>query len=220
MSAMFRWSVCLVLCSAPAMAAPAAANDWQTVERIVAIVNDDLVLARELDRRVAQVTLEVERIPDPTERTRRLTDLREAVLQALIDDFLISQAAARVGLAVTPEEVDRAIELIKAQNNLDDAALARALADTGMTMPEYRAELHRELLRMRTIQTIVGGRVQISDARLRAAYDAEKQQNPALGDLAGESERIRGRLHQQDLAHEADKWIVALRRAAHVEVRP
>lgn len=220
MPAMLRWSVCLVLCSAPAMAAPAATHDWQTVERIVAIVNDDLVLAGELDRRVARVTLEVERLPDPAERARRLTNLRETVLQGLIDDFLISQAAARVGLAVTPEEVERAVEMIKTQNNLDDAALARALADNGMTMPEYRAELHRELLRMRTIQTVIGGRVHISESRLRAAYDAEKQQNPALGDFAGESERLRSRLNQQEFNLEADKWLVTLRRAAHVEVRP
>lgn len=219
---MLRWLACLALTSAPATASATApaADDWRTVERIVAIVNDDLVLARELDRRVEIVRLEVDRIPDPAERTRRQTNLREAVLQAIVDDLLFAQAAAAAAITVEDTEVDRAIAAVKTQYALDDEAFTRALADTGMSLPEYRADLRRQLLRMKTFNILLRTRIDIPESRVRAAYDRERQQNPSLGDYDSQSERLRAALFEQTILAEADKWLVTLRRAAHVELRP
>jgi hypothetical protein len=57
------------------LAAPA--TDWIPVERVVAVVDDDLVLASELDRRVDLASREISQIPDAAERTRQQADLRK-----------------------------------------------------------------------------------------------------------------------------------------------
>jgi hypothetical protein len=110
--------------------------------------------------------------------------------------------------------------MIKSQYNLDDAAFDRAVADTGRTMAEYRAQTRREMLRFRLFMTLLRGRIAISDAAIADAHRAAKLENPNLGDLAAESERLRAALHEQAMTAETGLWLAEARRTAHVELRP
>jgi len=152
------------------LGAPLAARA-RVVERVAAVVGDSIVLASEVEERVAPLMADVNRIPDADKRAARAAALRREVLDRLIDDELILQQATELKLSISNEQVDSSIEEIKRQNNLTDDQLREALRGQGMTMTAYRADLKRQLLRFRVLNIAVGSRVNISDDEVRSYYD-------------------------------------------------
>ena len=161
-----RWSVV-----AAAALLPAAAAQARVVEKVAAVVGDNVILGSEVEEKAAPQLSEATAIPDPAKRGARASALRHEALERLIDDELILQQATELKLTITSEQVDASIEEIKHQNAIDDAQLRDALKGQGMTMLSYRADIKRQLLRFRVINIAVGSRVSISDDDVKSYYD-------------------------------------------------
>jgi peptidyl-prolyl cis-trans isomerase SurA len=142
----------------------------RVVEKIAAVVGDDVILASEVEERAAPMMADLSRITDPAKRAARATALRHEVLDHLIDDQLITEQATELKLTVTPEQVDSSIAEIKRQNNIDDKQLDDALRGQNMSMASYRADLKKQLLRFRVLNIAVGAKVTITDEDVRAYY--------------------------------------------------
>ena len=158
----------LALACAPLFGGRAHAR---VVEKVAAVVGDNIVLASEVEEKVGPLMGDVNRIPDPDKRSARASALRREVLERLIDDELILQQATELKLNVSSEQVDSSIEEIKKQNGIDDDQLREALRGQGMTMAAYRADLKKQLLRFRVLNIAVGSRVNISDEEVKSYYD-------------------------------------------------
>lgn len=141
------------------------------VEKIAAVVGDNIILASEVEEKAGPLLADANRISDPQKRGARASQLRREVLDRLIDDELILQQAGELKLTVTSEQVDQSIDEIKKQNNLDDDQLREALRGQGMTMSTYRADLKKQLLRYRVLNISVGSRVSISDDEVKSYYE-------------------------------------------------
>ncbi len=141
------------------------------VEKIAAVVGDNIILASEVEEKAAPLLADANRISDQAKRSARATALRREVLDRLIDDELILQQASDLKLTVTNEQVDQSIDEIKKQNSLDDDQLREALRGQGMSMATYRADLKKQLLRYRVLNIAVGSRVSISDDEVKSYYD-------------------------------------------------
>jgi peptidyl-prolyl cis-trans isomerase SurA len=157
--------------SAGALAAGARGADARTVEKIAAVVGENVVLASEVEEKAAPLLADANKVADPDKRAARATSLRHEVLDRLIDDELILQQAAELKLSVTSEQVDASIDEIKKQNNIDDDQLREALRGQGMSMAAYRSDLKRQLLRFRVLNIAVGSRVNVSDEEVKAYYE-------------------------------------------------
>jgi peptidyl-prolyl cis-trans isomerase SurA len=121
----------------------AHAGDRIQLDRVVAIVDDAVILQSELDARAGHAAPAVS-----IERT----------LAAMIDEELIVQAAQRARIEVADAEVSAAIDAVMRENALDDAGLRRELAAQGFTMASYRAIVRRQLLRLRAINQLAPDR--------------------------------------------------------------
>lgn len=141
------------------------------VDRVVAIVNDEVVLSTELMMRVAPMAYELSKITDPRERARRQDKLSSQILDEMVNEQLVSQAAAAAKLEVSAKEVEAAISDLKKQNSLEDDQLADALRMQGYSMSSYRRDVRNQILRMRAVNTLVRPRVSITEDDLRAKYD-------------------------------------------------
>ncbi|MBS1122334.1 MAG: PpiC-type peptidyl-prolyl cis-trans isomerase [Deltaproteobacteria bacterium] len=150
------------------------------VERVVAIVNDAVILASELDARMVPVRTEASQIADPKERERRLAKLTGQTLDEMISEELIVQAAEAAKVEVEASEVQAALDEIKQQNKLDDAGLAEVLAAQGYTMSNYKQELRRQLLRLRAQNQLVAPKVQVNEEDVRAKYDQMQRRSEAV----------------------------------------
>ena len=145
--------------------------DARMVEKIAAVVGENVVLASEVEEKAGPLLTDVSKVPDPDKRAARAASLRHEVLDRLIDDELILQQAAELKLTITSEQIDASIEEIKKQNNIDDDQLRDALRGQGMSMAAYRSDLKRQLLRFRVLNIAVGSRVNVSDEEVKAYYE-------------------------------------------------
>lgn len=140
-------------------------------ERVVAVINDSIILRSELEARMVPVMADVAQIADPKERERRVEKLRSQVLDEMVNEELIVQAADAAKIEVESAEVQAALDEIKSSNNLDDAALAQVLAAQGYTLSNYKTDLRRQLLRLRAVNQLVAPKVQVTDEDIKARYD-------------------------------------------------
>lgn len=153
------------------------------VDRVVAVVNDEVVLSTELMMRVAPMAFELNKITDPRERARRQEKLSSQILDEMINEQLVTQAAAAAKLEVSSKEVEAAIKDLKKQNNLDDDQLADALRMQGYSMSSYRRDVRNQILRMRAVNTLVRPKVSITEDDLRAKYDETARRSAQVSEV-------------------------------------
>ncbi len=161
---------------------PMSRNAGQKIslERVVAIVNDSIILQSELDARLTPMIAQAQSITDEGERKRRLAKLASQILDEMVNEELIVQAAVSAKIEVETSEVQAALDEIKQQNNLDDAGLAQALSAQGYTLQNYKADLRRQLMRLRAVNTIVQPKIQITDEDIKARFDQMQRRSEAV----------------------------------------
>ena len=153
------------------------------VERVVAVINDAIIMQSELDARMVPVRGEAMQIADAKERERRLSKLNSQVLDEMVNEELIVQAAEQAKVEVDSAEVQAALDEIKQNNNLDDAGLAQVLTQQGFTMSNYKQDLRRQLLRLRAVNQIVAPKVQITEEDVRARYDQMQRRSQSVSSV-------------------------------------
>ncbi|TMQ16985.1 MAG: hypothetical protein E6J91_10930 [Deltaproteobacteria bacterium] len=141
------------------------------LDYVVAVVNDAIILNSELEARRIPVLAEAQQIADPKERERRIAKLTSQVLDEMVNEEVIVQAAEAAKIDVESTEVQAALDEIKQQNNLDDTGLAAALSAQGFTLANYKQELRRQLLRLRAVNQLVAPKVSVTEEDVRARYD-------------------------------------------------
>jgi parvulin-like peptidyl-prolyl isomerase len=141
------------------------------VEYVVAVINDAIILNSELEARRLPVLGEAQQITDPKERERRVAKLTSQVLDEMVNEELIVQAADAAKIEVESNEIQAALDEVKQTNNLDDAGLQSALAAQGYTLAGYKSEVRRQLLRYRAVNQLVAPKVSVTDEDIRARYD-------------------------------------------------
>ncbi len=156
------------------------AGKKEHLDRVVAVVNDSIILQSELDARLVPVRAEAAQIADPQERRRREAKLASQVLDEMVNEELIVQAAEAAKIEVDSSEVQAALDEIKQQNNLDDAGLAQALGQQGYTLQGYKADLRRQLLRLRAVNQLVAPKVNVNDEDVRARYNEMQRRSEAV----------------------------------------
>jgi peptidyl-prolyl cis-trans isomerase SurA len=137
---------------------------------IAAVVNEEIITLRELDREYALMLKEQEKrgpvSPDAAARLKR--DL----LAAMVDKKLIKQKIKELNIVISEEEVRQSIEEIKRQNKMSQEALTAALIAQGVTFDQYRVQMKEELERIRLMSQEVKSKIQVSEREIREYYDA------------------------------------------------
>jgi peptidyl-prolyl cis-trans isomerase SurA len=114
----------------------------ELLDRIAAIVNDGLVLKSELDAQMDAVTkrLQEQKVELPSQSV-----LKQQVLDRLILQEIQAQHAKRVGLTVSDEQLNSALQEIASRNKIPFDQLPTALAAQGVDYKQYRESMRREL---------------------------------------------------------------------------
>jgi len=165
---MARRAACLLLLLA---ALPAAARDALLVDRVVAVVNKDVITLTELAQGTERAAAELrrQRIAAPERAV-----LERQVLQRLVLDKAQLQLAESTGMRVDELQLDRAVQRIAQNNGLALAEFRRALERDGVDFERFRAELRQQILLSRLREREVDDRVQVSETEIDA-YLAEYQ---------------------------------------------
>jgi peptidyl-prolyl cis-trans isomerase SurA len=116
----------------------------QMLERVVAVVNDGVVLESELDEQMREIItrLRNQNVPLPDEDV-----IRSQVLERLVLEEIQAQHAERAGIKVSDEQVNAAIGDIAKRQNVTLEEFPARLATDGIDYADYRIELKREIAR-------------------------------------------------------------------------
>lgn len=118
------------------------------VNRLMATVGNQVITSMNLRQAIA--------IEYPQEKFNKLPqDEQNSIikknLDALIDDLLISQKAAALGIAITDEDLQATIERVLQQNRMSQETLEQALAQQNLTFTSYRNRIASDLLKAKFI---------------------------------------------------------------------
>ena len=140
-----------------------ASAQVQVLDKIVAIVDDDVVLKSELDQRmdaiVAQLTQSGTQMPPEK-------ILEQQVLERLISERLQLTMGYDSGVRISDEELNQAIARIAASNKISVAQYIEQVALQGSSISAMRGEIRNELTIMRVQQGKVMRRIRISEQEL------------------------------------------------------
>ena len=144
----------------------------EIVDRIVAVVNDDIITLFELNRAIKPYEDKIHALGYSEEKERRmLFKVREGVLNQLIDKKIEDQQIKRSNIKISEEQIDQTIERIKEKNFFSDEDLRLALAKDGLTMETYRNKIKEEILRTRLISLEVKSKIVITEEDIAAYYE-------------------------------------------------
>lgn len=143
------------------------------VDRIVAVVNSDIITLSELNRAAAPFIEKAKESAGSAGQEEAIeAKIKSDLLQQMVDATLTKQEAGKYGIDVTDQDVDVAIENFKKQNNLDDKTLERGLAAEGLTLEEYRERMKDQILQSMLVNRAVRSKIIVTDSDIKAYYDA------------------------------------------------
>jgi peptidyl-prolyl cis-trans isomerase SurA len=157
--------------AAEAVAPRAKASRGELLDRVVAIVNDGVVLNSELDAQVSEIKqrLQAQKVQLPAENV-----IREQVLERLVVETIQAQHADKAGIIVSDEQVNGAMQDIAKRNNVPFDKLPEMLATEGLVYADYRANLRREIQRQMLRSRDVVQRIAISPRELDQYIERQK----------------------------------------------
>lgn len=151
----------------------APAGSAQTLDGVVAIVDDDVILFSELQDAVVRATSNLRRsgreLPPPDQ-------LRRQVFDQLVLESLQLQMADRAGARVSDAELNDAMERVARQNGMTLEQFSQSLSADGLTYAQARERIRREMLLQRVQQGNVNQRVQITDQEIENFLDSAQGQ--------------------------------------------
>lgn len=149
----------------------------EVIDRIVALVDDDIVTLVQLKRETAPYLKNIAASGYPDEKKKQLVkDINDKVLNALIDRSLTQQEAKKYRINVSKPEIDNAVENVLRTRSLSREEFLQALAQEGLALEEYRENIKKQILQAKLINHAVKSKVIITNLDIKKAYenDAEK----------------------------------------------
>ena len=153
------------------LALSAQAQRVDLVDRIVAVVNKEVITASELQERVGFAERELSRQGTPLP-DRRL--LERQVLERLILDKAQLQLATEGSIRIDNLQLDRAIERIAENNNLTLATFRQAIERDGVQFDRFREEVRRQIVLQRLREREVDERIEVSETEIDLYLEENK----------------------------------------------
>ena len=157
-----------------AVAGPAPAQQPKpavVLDRIVAVVNNEVITRADLDQRLHAATLQLKQ--QGTQPPPRAT-LEKQILDRLITDSVQLQLAKETGLRVDDSELDRAIQRIAQENKLTLDQLRATLEKDGVPFRRFREDIRSEIILSRLRQREVDNRIVVSDGEIESFINAQQ----------------------------------------------
>jgi peptidyl-prolyl cis-trans isomerase SurA len=176
---MSRLLTALTLTLTLTLAGPAGAQTRELstsgvpLDRVIAIVNDGIVLQSQLDTQSAMI---VDRLQGQGTQLPPADVLRQQVLERLVLQEIQIQRAGRLGVQVSDEMLNEALRDVAQRNGIPFEQMPAMLAAQGIDYPTYREEMRREITMAMLRQRDVLPRIYVSPRELDQALERQANQ--------------------------------------------
>jgi peptidyl-prolyl cis-trans isomerase SurA len=143
------------------------------VDRIVAVVNDEVITQNDLSERVNLVVRQLQRQGGQLPSSDLLS---RQILERMINDLLQVQLAKETAIKVDDPTLDRTIERIALENNLSMTDFRAALERDGIKYPRFREDIRNEIMLARLREREVENGVVVTDAEVETELAREARE--------------------------------------------
>ena len=148
--------------------------------RVVAIVNDEVVTLYELDTMIQLLT------GTPSKQLKNKSEeiyikTRQKVLDDLVDQKIVLEKIKELKIEVTAKEVDQAIERVKADNQFTQEDLLAELKEQGNNYESYRKSIKEELERIQLINYEVKSKIILREEEIEEYYNTHRDEFTSEG---------------------------------------
>ncbi len=154
-----------------------AGSDSELIDRIVAIVNNDIIVLSELNEELKPYTDRIAKMGYPPEKEKKMIyKVRDDIISKMVDQKLTDQEVKKFGIIIDDEEVQGAIEAIKQKNALTEEQMQAGLAGQGLTMESLQKNIRDQMLRSRLLNVAVRSKIVITREDARIYFDSHPEE--------------------------------------------
>jgi parvulin-like peptidyl-prolyl isomerase len=147
----------------------------EVVDRIVAIVNDDVITLSDLNTAFEPYLARITEGYKGKEQAKMLAEGKMTVLNRMIDNKLVDQYAKKMGAAVKDEEVMNAIRGIMAQRKIAMDDFIKTLEREGQTLESYKEDFRGQMTRQRLVRREVSSKIAVTDEEIGEYYKQHRE---------------------------------------------
>ncbi len=155
-----------------------AALSAEILEQVLVKVNGEIVTQTDFHRIQLAALRELPNQADASkmsdaELTKTLAQITPRAIVTVIDEMLLTQRAAELGITVTDAQFNQVLESIRKDNKIEtQEAFEAALKSEGMTLAQLKQMLSKRILIGQVQQREIANRIDVTEAEERAYYDA------------------------------------------------
>lgn len=147
----------------------ASVHAAQVVDRIVAVVNGEIITFQDLQQ---QIRLATGQTPDEATAEK----LAPQVLDGMIDDIVLRQEAARLQIEVSDSEVENEIRQFKARRQLNEEDFERSLRLQGLTMEQFKKRSREDIVKHKMLGYMVRRKVVVTQEEIDAYVEKNRSE--------------------------------------------
>ena len=144
------------------------------IDRIVAVVNDEVITRLDLDERTRLAVRQLQQQGTPLPP---LPVLEKQILDRMITDRVQLQFARETGLRIDDAELERALSRIAQENRLSLAELTRAVEKSGLPFSKFREDIRNEIIVARLREREVDNKIVITDGEIDNFINTQQAQD-------------------------------------------
>lgn len=131
----------------------------KVMDRTLATVNEDAILLSEFDKNATPILEQFKKAAPPAEQTpERVQDIKKRVLDQMVDDRLLAQEAKKKNIKISQIEVDDGVKKVRTRFQTE-AEFNEELKGQGMTFPEFREHIQKQLATIKLIDAEVKAKI-------------------------------------------------------------
>jgi peptidyl-prolyl cis-trans isomerase SurA len=171
----FYRRIVLILLSIMFLCGPVGA---EVVDRIVAVVNDEIITLHELNEAFEPYRQNIENSYKGKDKDALIIQTKESFFQRLVDNMLIEQEAKKTGISGTVKEEDvmGVLQDMLEKQKLSMQEFLKNLAAEGKSIESVKKDIRSQMVRMRLLRREVKDKIIVSDSEIGEYYNNHRQE--------------------------------------------
>ncbi|MCK4503774.1 MAG: SurA N-terminal domain-containing protein, partial [Desulfuromonadales bacterium] len=146
----------------------------KTLNKVAAIVNDEIITTYQLDKAVVAALAKIANQNQLT--AAEFDNIKTQAMQKLVNDKLLQQRIKELDIKVFAAEIESAVEDVQRRNNLSREMLEEALVTQGMSMAKYKQQIEDDILRHRLLGQEVKYKIMVTSRDVRSYFDQHRDE--------------------------------------------
>jgi len=154
----------------------AGVSQAAVVDRIVAVVNNEIITLTELNKEAEPFIERIEKTYKGSEKGRVIEETRKTVLNRMVDTILVKQEAKRLNIVVKDSDVTNMINEMLKSRKMTMEQFKEMLAKEGLSLESYMEEAKDHLVRGRLANREIRSKVMVTEQEIGEYYKQHREE--------------------------------------------